>query len=76
MNCPVCGGRTVIRGTHADCESVHRRRICVDCGYKFFTSEYESDGEDFLRLQTEYSKYYVKYEYYMPKKAVTERSKK
>lgn len=70
MNCPVCGGDTIVRGTKADCESVHRRRICVDCGHIFFTSEYETDGKDFTRLTRDYqnSRYYNNFRHYLPKR--------
>lgn len=70
MNCPKCGGDTVIRGTKCDCESVHRRRICVECGHVFFTSEYESDGKDFTELCRDYnnSRYISHYYHYIPKK--------
>ena len=48
MTCPVCGGKTKVTDTsYPDCESVRRRRKCVDCGYKFNTIEYEEEkGED------------------------------
>ena len=75
MNCPVCGGDTVIRGTKSDCESVHRRRICVECGHVFFTSEYESDGKDFTELRRDYNnaRYISHYQYYIPKEIRRER---
>lgn len=41
MNCPVCGGETIVKQSFSDCESVRRRRACVDCGYRFGTVEYE-----------------------------------
>lgn len=70
MNCPVCGGGTVIRGSKTDCEGVHRRRVCVDCKYVFYTSEYESDGEEFRRLRSvsNNSRYYKNYQWWNPKK--------
>lgn len=53
MTCPVCGGDTTVIGSRADCEGVYRRRKCRECDYKFHTTELESDGEDFERLQKE-----------------------
>lgn len=43
MTCPVCGSSKiyVIQTIQADCETVHRIRKCMDCGYKFYTSEEE-----------------------------------
>ena len=53
MNCPVCAGRTIINRTVADCESVHRRRKCLDCGYIFYTAEYETETPDeFKRVRS------------------------
>lgn len=53
VTCPVCGGETRVTSSRSDCESVQRRRKCVDCGYKFFTSEYESSGDEFRKLDCE-----------------------
>lgn len=50
MTCPVCGGKTTVVCTRADCEGVYRRRKCLMCGYHFFTSEVESGSDDFYRL--------------------------
>lgn len=41
MNCPVCGEKTRVKDSRADCESVTRIRQCVKCGYTFQTVEYE-----------------------------------
>ncbi len=46
MNCPVCAGKTTVTRTVADCESVHRERKCLECGYVFYTAEYEVDTPD------------------------------
>ena len=51
MTCPVCGGYTKVINSRADCEGVYRRRRCVSCNYKLYTSEYESDGAE-LKLIT------------------------
>jgi transcriptional regulator NrdR family protein len=41
MMCPVCGKRTKVTDSKADCESVQRTRECLKCGYRFKTLEYE-----------------------------------
>jgi transcriptional regulator NrdR family protein len=57
MCCPLCAGsETTVRGTKADCEAIHRQRMCLDCGHVFYTSEYESDGKEFTRLMREYER--------------------
>ena len=55
MTCPVCGGPTQVYATRADEEGVYRRRKCLDptCNYRFHTSELESDGSDFCRLDAD-----------------------
>ena len=54
MTCPVCGGDTTVVCCRSDCESVYRRRKCLECAYVFHTSEVESDSaeEDFKRLNS------------------------
>ncbi len=47
MTCPVCGGKTVVIGSEADSESIYRRRKCVECNHRFYTTESESDGKDY-----------------------------
>lgn len=42
MTCPVCGAETEVIGCFKDCESVVRKRKCKECGYRFFTEEYET----------------------------------
>lgn len=54
MNCPLCGGETVVRGSRADCKSVQRRRLCRKCGHRFYTSEHESDGKEYRRVASQY----------------------
>ena len=46
MTCPVCGGKTTVYDSIADCESVYRKRKCVECDHKFITTESESNDED------------------------------
>lgn len=42
MTCPVCGGETKVTDTrHPDCETVKRRRECLECGHRFTTTETE-----------------------------------
>lgn len=54
MNCPMCFGETKILATRKDCESVHRRRICIECRHVFFTAEYEmKDDKEYKRVQKE-----------------------
>ena len=50
MTCPVCGGDTTVVCTRSDCEGVYRRRECLTCGHKFYTTELESGSDDFNRL--------------------------
>ena len=56
MTCPVCGGRTNVIYCKADCEGVYRRRNCLECGHRFYTSEQESDGADFKRLDATFQR--------------------
>lgn len=48
MTCPVCGGKTTVRESVADCECVYRRRKCLDCKYRFTTTEQESKDQRIL----------------------------
>lgn len=54
MNCPVCGGKTTVFNCRADCEGVYRRRKCLECDYRFYTTEEESDGKMFNSLERKY----------------------
>lgn len=55
MTCPRCGGKTKVKGSKSDCESVHRERICMECGYGFYTEEYEAKSpETYKKLYNEY----------------------
>ena len=53
MNCPICGGKTKVIESRSDCEGVYRKRQCKECKYFIFTSELESDNEDFNRIMRE-----------------------
>jgi transcriptional regulator NrdR family protein len=53
MTCPNCGGKTIVVCTRSDSKGVYRRRKCTKCRYIIFTSETESDGADFTRLNNE-----------------------
>ena len=55
MNCPVCGEKTTVLSTRKDCEGVYRYRMCKDtkCNHLFYTSEFESDNENFDRINRE-----------------------
>lgn len=54
MDCPRCCGKTEINATRKDCESVHRYRQCLECGYKFYTAEYEvKDNKEYRRVVNE-----------------------
>ena len=41
--CPVCGGKTEVLDSRSDCESVKRKRKCLECGYRFYTVEIDED---------------------------------
>ena len=43
MTCPQCGGETTVFDSRKMCESVWRRRKCRECGYRFSTTEIETD---------------------------------
>ena len=58
MNCPVCGGKTVVAYCFPDCEGVYRRRKCSECNHVFYTSEYESDADEYRKLYNQYVKKY------------------
>lgn len=49
MTCPVCGEKTTVCNSAADCECVYRMRKCKDCGYKFATTERESNDSEILK---------------------------
>jgi len=41
MICPKCKGNTRVEQSQKVNEIVARKRVCVECGYKFFTEETE-----------------------------------
>ena len=43
MTCPVCGGYTMIIDSRNKNDHKNRRRICMECGYKFNTIEIDMD---------------------------------
>lgn len=53
MTCPVCGGVVQTKQTVKDCEGVYRQRKCLECDHVFYTTEVESDGEDYKRIARE-----------------------
>lgn len=48
MTCPICGGDTKVPDTRCLGDSVSRRRMCVECGYRFNTIEIDRDYYDIL----------------------------
>lgn len=47
MTCPKCDGKTqVIDSRKISVDTIHRRRRCKACGYRFSTEEMEVDGLD------------------------------
>lgn len=60
MNCPVCGGDNKVICSRKNCESICRRRKCLDCGHIFYTTELEmkSSNRDFHVLDTERQREY------------------
>ena len=39
MICSLCGGKTTVQDTGTGADEVIRRRKCLSCGHRFFTSE-------------------------------------
>ena len=56
MTCPKCFGKVRVMDTQSDDETVYRRRVCVECGYLFYTEEFESTSAEmnFKILDNEY----------------------
>jgi transcriptional regulator NrdR family protein len=56
MKCSQCGGKTKVLMVRIDSkQTVHRRKKCVDCGYVFYTKEYEVVmGDEFKRTENLY----------------------
>lgn len=44
MKCPKCNGKAKVTNTVHDYENreTHRSRICLSCGHKFYSSEFET----------------------------------
>jgi len=55
MTCPLCGGRTLVEGSRAECDQVVRQRRCTECYHIFYTSETEQrkSKEDYYRIAHE-----------------------
>ena len=49
MNCPKCNCKTSVQDSRKVEMNVYRRRICMECGYKFFTEETEIEDNSALR---------------------------
>ncbi len=43
MECPECGGKTVVVESREFLGAVYRRRKCKKCGFRFQTEEIEMD---------------------------------
>ena len=43
MNCPVCGGNTIVADSRPQPDTIKRRRKCVECNYRFSTFEIDED---------------------------------
>ena len=52
MTCPICGEKTRVIDSRPDCESVFRKRECVECGYRFATIEYEIEADKKHKAQS------------------------
>lgn len=44
MNCPKCGGNTVVKDSNPKVDQVRRRRECVVCNHRFTTVEIDFDS--------------------------------
>jgi transcriptional regulator NrdR family protein len=52
MKCPECGFKTIVKDTRLNerNEEQYRSRLCVSCGYRFYTVEVEVEpNENFLK---------------------------
>ena len=49
MNCPVCNGNTTVIASKPSEDSVHRRRKCLACNYRFNTTEIDDDYYETLK---------------------------
>lgn len=39
MNCPECDGKTIVRETKIIELNKYRKRMCKNCGHRFYTEE-------------------------------------
>lgn len=46
MDCPVCGGETIVADSRSFGEFVRRRRRCRECGHRFSTIEIDQELYD------------------------------
>lgn len=46
MKCPVCGGNTKVIDSRCEDDCVNRKRMCLECGYRFATIEVDRDLHD------------------------------
>lgn len=49
MYCPECNGKTGVAETKAIELNMYRRRVCKECGYKFYTEETEIEDMSAFR---------------------------
>lgn len=49
MNCPECEGKTAVAISKKVEMLVARQRVCLKCGYIFYTEEVEVEGADALK---------------------------
>ena len=51
MICPKCGGKTRVRDNVNNEESNenYRKRVCQECGHKFYTVEFEVETDDHFK---------------------------
>ena len=45
MVCAICGGKTIVKSTVKFSDEIARQRVCIKCGYVFYTSEAEISEE-------------------------------
>lgn len=46
MKCPKCNGNTKVTDSRCEDDCVNRRRVCLECGYRFSTIEVDRDWYD------------------------------
>lgn len=49
MNCPKCNSKTKVVDSRSLEEGQFRKRVCSQCGYTFFTEEYEAEDNAGLK---------------------------